>query len=109
MSLFIMLHFFGCRTNGSKIETMDENSRKHSLQGTWWSDDNQVSALFLVVGDSLYYTDDMESPYFIQLSSDTLTMEQGAFKRRVKVLKLTPDSLILYDSDINENIKLRRR
>lgn len=92
------------------VKNMPQNSVDTKLlQGVWWSADNPVSALFTISGDSLYYTDNVNSPYLIRLSNDTLFMEQGSFSHNVTVTKLTGDSLVYYDGTINEKVELTHR
>jgi hypothetical protein len=79
------------------------------LQGVWWLDTNDVSALFKIEGDSLYYTEEMHSPYLIRVDGDSLWMIQENYERVYKIYTLTKDSLVLYDKSIDENILLIRK
>lgn len=108
---FLLVQVSSCQYKRSgPTENMPQNSVDTKLlQGVWWSADNPVSALFTISGDSLYYTDNVNSPYLIRLSNDTLFMEQGSFSHNVTVTKLTGDSLVYYDGTINEKVELTHR
>lgn len=79
------------------------------LQGVWWLDVNDVSALFKIEGDSLYYTEEMSSPYLIKVDGDLFWMTRENHKSDFKIKVLTKDSLVLYDKNINENISLTKK
>lgn len=79
------------------------------LQGVWWISDDDPSALFFVEGDSLYYVDEQESPYLLTVKKDTLEMLRGHSVISLTVLKLTADSLIIFDPVISDRIILFKK
>ncbi len=91
-----------------KIDSADtsEYLNKSSLQGAWWSEQDSTKALFFVKGDSLYFTDQQNLPYYLQIKRDSFILNQDSFVRILKIVKLTPDTLKLYDSIIGEELTL---
>ena len=79
------------------------------LEGVWWIDTNNVSALFFITHDSLYYTEQQDMPYAIAIKGDTLKLNREDFASFFKLKKLTGDSLIFYDFSTSEDIKLFKK
>lgn len=79
------------------------------IQGVWWISNNDPSALFFVEGDSLYYVDEQESPYFLMVKGDTLRMLRDRIISSFAVVRLTPDSLIIFDPTVNDRIILFKK
>ena len=67
------------------------------LQGIWWTEGNNVSAAFLIDGDSLYYTEELKAPFLVKIKGQTFLMARGNFDVVYKLKILTKDSLILFD------------
>ncbi len=76
------------------------------LQGVWWLNPTDNSALFNIVNDSLYYTEDQQSPYLIKIKGSALMMTRDSTTFKLEIKKLTHDSLILYDKNLNQITKL---
>lgn len=79
------------------------------LQGVWWLKKDDVSALFKIEGDYLYYTEDLNSPYLIKAKGDTLWMIRDKNKSAFKLKILTKDSLVFFDENINEDVSLIKK
>src|ERR1044071_7365392 len=78
------------------------------LQGPWWWEGNSNSALFQIVDDSLYYTDEPEFPYYLQLSGNKVTLKSDSVLKMLRLEKLTKDSLVFYDSTIHKMFVLSK-
>lgn len=76
------------------------------LGGIWWLSPDDIHALFYVVGDSLYYTEEQQSPYLMELKESSLTLIRDSTLFKFEIRKLTGDSLVLYDGNTNEVTKL---
>ena len=72
-------------------------------------DKNDVSALFKIDGDYLYYTEDLKSPYLIKVKGDTFLMIRDKKELMFKLKLLTKDSLAFFDEKINEEISLVKK
>ena len=92
----------------SKLQDQDTltTSQVNLLDGVWWLTPNDIHALFYVEGDSLYYTEEQTSPYWIRLRNDTLVMSRDGVVFSFRVRKLSQDSLVMYDHTLREVIKL---
>jgi|GEM_PF-4669299 hypothetical protein len=79
------------------------------LDGVWWLDPNDIHALFYIIGDSLYYTEDQQSPYLIKLKNDTLIMSKTGTTFKYKLVRLSKDSLWMYDQVLDEMTRLYKK
>lgn len=87
----------------SKPDTIINNMEiNHSyLQGIWWSRPDDVSAVFNIIDDSLYYTEEQQSPFYVKVNKDTFSMSRGGEALKFQIRKLTSDSLVLLDLSLN--------
>jgi hypothetical protein len=74
------------------------------LQGAWWLGPNATMPLFIITGDSLYYTDKQQPSRFVQASGNRLILKSRIDTKTLTVSKLTADSLIAYDVKNNERL-----
>ncbi len=79
------------------------------LQGAWWSESNQQSALFLIADDSLYFTDEQQSPYFLRVTNNKIFLERDSLTKILYVEDLTADTLSLYDSSLHEKLRVFKK
>lgn len=90
-----------------KSDTTILNTPK-PLEGVWWLSPDDIHALFYILGDSLYYTEEQESPYFISVEKNNLIMSRDSSDFSFEIKKLSKDSLILYDKSLGEFTRLYR-
>lgn len=76
------------------------------LEGVWWSDPEDIHALFFIDGDSLYYVEEQDQPFFMIVRDGMLSMARDSGVFRFEVKKLTEDSLILFNAEMNRLTKL---
>lgn len=121
--LTIGILIISCKTNSiQEIKTVDIANKKsivikHDtnkviptiglLQGTWAENVNE-NALFYIQNDSLFYTENQDSPVLIKLHSDTLVI-MGDVPVNCKILKLTADSLWYIDQFNTTPTKLYKK
>ena len=130
---FSILMIIACGKNDGKIDSKDSANQKSDtlqlvteqvstkgqeqekqfdvslLQGVWWLDKNDVSALFKIEGDYLYYTEDLKSPYLIKVKGDLFWMTRDKKESVFKLKILTKDSLVFHDKNIDEDIFLIKK
>lgn len=91
------------------VKDQEKNFDISMLQGVWWLNFDDNSALFFISGDSLYYVEDQSQPFYIQLKSDTLKMLRDDREAIFKMKTLTEDSLIFYDPNLDEDMVLIKK
>lgn len=91
------------------VKDQDKNFDTSLLQGVWWLNFDDNSALFFISGDSLYYVEDQSQPFYIQLKSDTLKMLRDDREAIFKMKTLTQDSLVFYDPTLDEDMVLMKK
>jgi len=67
------------------------------LEGVWWLNENDPSALFYIYGDTLSYIEDQSHPYFIEVKNDTMVWIKNEGESLFRVSKLNKDSLVFQD------------
>ena len=92
--------------NLNKREVASDTIDPKLLEGIWWLDSLDNHALFYIIGDSLYYTEDQQSPYFIKMDKDTLVMSKDGITQKFQVVRLSRDSLWMYDQALKEMTQL---
>lgn len=110
IGFIILLINFNCNSqlrqhNDPKVVSKEDSH----LNGVWWQDLSDNSALFMIEEDTLVYTEDLSNPYLVEVKGDTLILSQDDFVSKFSLIKLTVDSLIFYDPAIKERIKLFKR
>ncbi len=93
----------------SYVKNQDKNFDRSLLQGVWWLNFDDNSALFFISGDSLYYAEDQSQPFYIQLKNDTLKMLRDNHETIFQIKTLTEDSLIFYDPALDEDMVLMKK
>jgi hypothetical protein len=110
VGFIILLINFNCNSQLRQHDEPKIVSKQDSLlNGVWWLDLSDNSALFMIEEDTLVYTEDLSNPYRVEVKGDTLILSQEDFLSKFSLLKLTSDSLIFYDPTIKERIKLFKR
>lgn len=115
--LYILSLFIACSPK-KEVSKLKINQTKHQQQNKIdkkllngvWAENEDENALFAIRGDSLFYVEDLENPCLIKIKSDTLiwTLKDG-YIIKDKILKLTKDSLILYNTEFGDTLKLYNR
>src|SRR5262245_9886891 len=75
------------------------------LQGVWLGDESDPSAAFNIIGDSLYYTDEQDAPYFVAIEGKTFILRRDDVSMSFAFKRLTKDSLVLFDPILGEDVK----
>jgi hypothetical protein len=116
IQIYFMLIFMLLACSNQDKQVADEDKFDPSnhfdlslLQGAWWWEGNSNSALFQIVDDSLYYTDQQEAPYLLQVSGSKVTLKNDSSAKALRLEKLTKDSLVLYDSVAHEMFVLSKK
>ena len=67
---------------------------RHELQGIWGIDTLE-NAVFAIRGDSLIFTEHLETPYFFEVKGDSIVIDLDDFKLVWIVKRLNSDSLVV--------------
>jgi hypothetical protein len=79
------------------------------LQGTWWREDTDSAAVFEIRGDSLYYTDEQDAPYFVNVKDNIFELTRDDVGMSFGIKKLTADSLIFHDPTLEDDVRFFRK
>mgnify|MGYP000971698416 CR=1 FL=1 len=93
----------------SSSEGIPQNFDISLLHGAWWLNISDPHALFFIENDSLYYVEEQDSPYFVNVKNDILMLMNKEIKSQFKLRKLTVDSLVFYDPTIDEELHLFKK
>ena len=76
-----------------------------------WSESNDINenADFLIENDIIIYFDNLEHPFKFNIYGDTLRFNYSQGVYQMIILKLTQDTLILYDLESEEQITYCKR
>ncbi|HEX9615438.1 MAG TPA: hypothetical protein VGA55_08015 [Bacteroidota bacterium] len=70
------------------------SARRDSIFGIWWSPDMEQSAAFLINDSTIYYPD-MFVEYRYEINNDTLFVHRDDGIAASRIVRVTPDTLIL--------------
>jgi len=96
--LIALMFIYSCISNSKEITHKKNVPHIHidkSLLNGVWGDDSNENALFYIQNDSIYYTEQQEHPYLIDLVNDSIKIYFNDTIFSSKILKLSKDSLIL--------------
>jgi hypothetical protein len=96
----VALPSFESRQQGARLVNIDAKL----LEGVWWLNENDPSALFYIYGDTLSYVEDQSHPYVIKVKNDTMVMIQNEREFLFRVTKLNRDSLIFLDLETDVEV-----
>ncbi len=113
----LVLFFLACspekKINKAHIKNHTQksiNNINRNLLNGIWAENQEDNAIFAIQGDSLYFTEDIEHPCLIEVKSDTLiTHLIDGYIVKDKIVKLSKDSLILYNYNFKDSTKLYNR
>jgi len=114
---FLLLFFLACspekKIKKAHIRNHNQKSIKNinrNLLNGIWAENQEDNAIFAIQGDSLYFTEDIKHPCFIEIKLDTLiTHLKDGYIVKDRIVKLSKDSLILYNYNFKELTKLYNR
>lgn len=74
-----------------------------------WAEDEESNAIFQLTSDSVYYVEHLDTPYKYDLIGDSLIFLIEGENYPSNIVKLTNDSLILFEQLSQDTLKLYKR
>jgi len=79
------------------------------MQGAWWRDKDDPSAVFLIAEDSLYYTEELSSPYLVKIKGEMFSMTRSVLESAYILKTLSNDSLVLFDERLERKVSFFKK